>query len=885
MKKRMNTSSLKSSGISRASCLVLVLLFGCSFNSRADQAPTLERGFDLLKHGNYKDAGEVFRTLLGKNPEDVDAAEGLIRTQIETGDYANAAKRASELVGRGPVIRILLGEIEYQTGKYAEAASQFDMALKEAKGEILLRALLGKVRVADALGRVDDVRANALEFVRYYNSQSEHSAIELALIAQGVVFLEKFKDANDLFIDAREKDPTCVEAFVAQGELLNEKYNYGDAASLFQDALKTNPNSVRALLGLAVSKQDSGSEVNAVLDQALHINPNYPSALTLKARFDLENDKADASREGVEKALAINSASTEAIAIRAASLYLSNKKPEMDAQISLALGINPKCGELFATLAHFAVINRRYENAVEFGKRAVELSPSLWSARTDLGIQLLRVGRVAEGRAELERAFQGDPYNIWAKNTLDLLDAMRPFVDTVRGPFIVRAAPRDSGVIGAYAADLLEEAQRKLTAKYHFTPRPPITVEVFANHEDFAVRSLGLPGLGALGVCFGQVIAMDSPAARDPGEFNWGSTLWHEFTHVITLQTTGNRIPRWFSEGLSVYEERRARAGWGDNWSLQNLKAIKDGRFVKIDDLDSAFIRPKSPDGVAIAYFQASQVCEFIDEKFGFDAILKMLALYKDGARTTEALKQALQLTPEAFDSAFVAYIKGKTSGWIDAIGNGPTKTAGGQPSSKDELEALVKVRPNDYFAHLRLGSLYKASGDNDRAIEHLKRAIELFPYYAGEGNPYLQLADIYDAKGQKHEEVATLEGLISHNETNAAAVARLARLRLELGDKQGAGDLLRLSFYAQPFDPSLHKLAGDVYLELGRHSEAIQEFRVVVALGPADLAAAHYDVARALDASGNRVEAKKEVLRALEIAPGYDKALELLLKLKGGQL
>src|SRR5881396_3872769 len=83
----------------------------------------------------------------------------------------------------------------------------------------------------------------------------------------------------------------------------------------------------------------------------------------------------------------------------------------------------------------------------------------------------------------------------------------------------------------------------------------------------------------------GLSIAMDSPSARSSGEFNWGSTLWHEFMHVISLQMTEYRIPRWFSEGLSVYEERKARPGWGQDWSLPTLKAYTDGRFAKIVDL------------------------------------------------------------------------------------------------------------------------------------------------------------------------------------------------------------------------------------------------------------------------------------------------------------
>src|SRR5262249_8719679 len=397
-------------------------------------------------------------------------------------------------------------------------------------------------------------------------------------------------------------------------------------------------------------------------------------------------------------------------------------------------------------------------------------------------------------------------------------------------------------------------AMKTLSAKYHFTPRSPISAEIFENHEDFAVRSVGLPGLGALGVCFGQVIAMDSPSARKKGEFNWGSTLWHEFTHVITLQMTNNRIPRWFSEGLSVYEERRARTGWGDNWSLQNLKAYKDGRFVKIADLDSAFLRPKSADGVPLAYFQASQVCEFIESKYGFDAILRMLAVYKEGASDRDALQKALQLTPDAFDR-LVDDVGSKSRGWIAGLGWGRAPAT--EAASREALAAAISSKPDDYFSQVRLGALCKSEGDAECAVEHLRKAIDLFPYFAGEGSPYSLLAELYTSRGQKAEAAAVLEALVAHNETNVDAVAKLAQLKLELGDKKGAGETLRKGFYVQPFDPALHKLAGGVYLELGNSAEAIREFKTVVALAPPDAAEAHYDLARALEASGNKPEAK----------------------------
>ncbi|MEK6304153.1 MAG: tetratricopeptide repeat protein [Acidobacteriota bacterium] len=875
--------------VRRLGILAIIFVFGCSFNSGAAQEVSIARGRELLKHGSYKEAIAVFTSLAGKNPSDTEVSELLVRAQIETGEYAAAAKRALDFLGAHPTeaaMRVVSGEVKLATGRYAEAEAEFDRAARDVKnGVVWLRAKLGRVRALAAQGKDDASRAAAEEFVGYYNENPPRSAEELVLIASALVHVEKFEDANDLFIDAREADPTFIDAFTAQGELLNEKYNYGEAASLFEDALKINPNSPRALVGRARSKAvESVEEPSAAADRALGVNPNYTEALALRAWLDLEAGNYSAAHKSIDRALTVNPNAVDVMAVRAAVFYLTDKKTEFDAEIKRALAINAHAGEFFDTLAHFAVNNRRYADAVEFGTRAITLSPKLWSARTQLGIQLLRVGRISEGRAELERAFEGDPYNVWAKNTLDLLDAMKDFSETVRGPFMVRSAPAETAAFAVYAADLLEEAHKKLTAKYRFIPRAPIQVEVFPNHEDFAVRSLGLPGLGALGVCFGQVIAMDSPSARQKGEFNWGSTLWHEFTHVITLQITDHRIPRWFSEGLSVYEERRARKGWGENWSLDKLKAISDGRFVKIDDLDGAFTRPKSPDGVGLAYFQASQVCEFVEEKFGFDAILRMLAMYKEGARTPDVLQRALKLSSSDFDKAFADFVKQKTAGYLEAVGSGLSRKAGEPPPPKDVLLETLKTRPNDYFAHLRLGEAYKTEGDADRALEHLKRAAELFPFYSGRGNPYELMTEIYESRGQKQETAAALEALTRVNETNADALAKLARLRIEMKDLKSAVEALNQSFYAQPFDASLHKLAGDAYLELGNATDAIREFRVAIALAPADLAVAHFDLARGLEAGGDRREARREVVRALEIAPGFEKAQELLLKLRASK-
>ena len=60
----------------------------------------------------------------------------------------------------------------------------------------------------------------------------------------------------------------------------------------------------------------------------------------------------------------------------------------------------------------------------------------------------------------------------------------------------------------------------------------------------------------------------------------------------------------------------------------------------------------------------------------------------------------------------------------------------------------------------------------------------------------------------------------------------------------------------------------------------ALRSFRSALAAGPQDRAAAHTDLGEALLATGDRAGAKTQSLEALEIAPSFERAQDLLLKL-----
>ena len=290
--------------------------------------------------------------------------------------------------------------------------------------------------------------------------------------------------------------------------------------------------------------------------------------------------------------------------------------------------------ELYSTLAELAAQVRLYKPAAEFAKQGVTLDPKNWHAWSVLGMNQLRLGQITDGRKSLETSFTGDPYNVWVKNTLDLLDTYKNYDLITSANFQFMIEKDESPILSIYLKDLAEQAYKTFSTKYGYTPPPPIRIEVYRSHADFSVRTVGLAGLGALGVSFGTTLAFDSPAAKDAGPFNWGSTVWHELAHTFTLGTTDNRVPRWLSEGLSVYEEHHAKPGWGFNVTPDFLAAFKAGKLVPVSRMNDGFMHPAFPEQVQLSYYQASLVCELIARDFGEPALLKMLQAYKEGATT-----------------------------------------------------------------------------------------------------------------------------------------------------------------------------------------------------------------------------------------------------------
>ena len=687
-----------------------------------------------------------------------------------------------------------------------------------------------------------------------------------ALRAEAARALGDIRLANALFRDAARTYPDDASVRVRWGELFLSTHQAADAEALFTEALAIDADNVAARLGLArVALGRFEARARQIVDSVLAGDSDNIEANLLSARLALEVGDTDAARQSLRAPLDADNVllRLEAMALAAAIDHLLGSTPST--WETHALEIHPGYGRLFETVAHFYIITRRYTEAIAQLERAVEIDPELWSAHATLGINLLRVNRFEAGRRTLAKAHDGDPYNVEVVNTLRLLDSLHAWDALADDDVILRIHPDEAGALVGYVRDLVIDAVSTVGERYGFVPDYPVVVELYPRHQDFAVRTSGLPGIGVLGVAFGDVVLMDSPSARSIEQgFDWASALWHEVAHVVTLGATNNRVSRWFSEGVSVFEEWRtgpssfqaadATAGAARYRAVPIgvVEAHREGELLPVAVLDEGFVRPRHPGQIMVSYNQAGLLCEFIADVHGQAVLARILDAYRDGKDTVGALEDALRTSHRVVDEAFDAYLDERFAG-IDP--------AAFEAAMQDAVGAASK-------------------GEWPGAAQAARRAIASYPNVLGEPNPYPLLAR---AETQLGNRTAAVDALTRYWRAGGRSPDALARLADALEDAERPEDALavrRSLALTKPLAIETRMRLGDDLLAFGKPREALREYLAARSLGPHDEADAHYRLARAYHRLNESDDARRHVLLALEIAPRFKDALSLLLEI-----
>ncbi len=684
--------------------------------------------------------------------------------------------------------------------------------------------------------------------------ESLSRAADPYLRAEGYWGLEQYEQANEAFRAAVAQPGSKALYHVRWGLLLHERFNNKEAVDLFNEALQQDPASAQAYLGLAqVSADGFNSKADEYAAKALTLDPKLVEAHELMANLALENLKTQEAVEEADKAIALSNEALEAMAVYAAVEVLADRSP--DAWFAKIAAVNPAYGEGYALVGYHLVLNRRYEDGVAYYRKAVEVDPKLWSARSQLGINLMRLGQEEEPLKQLEMSYNNGQRDAATVNSLRLLDSYKNFVIFRDDTTILKLRKNEAELLRPYFEAELHKAIATYEKKYKMKLPGPVQLEVYPDHEDFAVRTMGMPGLGALGVTFGEVVAMDSPSGRKPGEFNWGATLWHEMSHVYILSATNHRVPRWFTEGLAVHEEGEVSPEWSDRLTPEVLLAIRDKKLLPVAKMDQGFIFPEYPSQVVVSYFQAGSICDYIKQRWGDDKLLEMVHSFAALKTTPEVIQKDLGMSPEEFDKAYLAWLEkrvGQTAANFDTWRKGLKELAGMAETKQND--AVVKAAPE---------------------------VLRLYPEYVDDANAYEFLAAAQIAKGDKQGAMTTLTAYEKMGGESPEVLTKLASLEEELGHaKEAAATLDRIN-YIYPESEGLHRHLGELWLAQGNNAGAVREYSAVLALNPLDKASAEFDLAQAYFAAGEKDKAEESVLLALETAPGFRPAQKLLLQIK----
>lgn len=711
--------------------------------------------------------------------------------------------------------------------------------------------------------------------------EGDRDGLGLARAARARAALGEPRQANALFRAAAQARPNHPAVHTAWGELFLEKHNTAEAVGSFQTALELDPRWSPAILGLArAHADDNPSAAREAASKALAMNPSLVEAHLLLATLAIDEDDLEGGRDALRRARAQDATNVEAAALAAAIHFIEDRPKEGETEVARALAVNPRNGDVHRIVGERLARQYRFDEAVAFLRRAVELDPENAGAHAALGLHLMRTGDEDGARGVLERAFELDPYDVVTYNLLGLLDTLAGFQTLREDELIVRMDPRDLPVLRGYLVPLAQEALSTLSARYGFTPQGPILIEVFPRHDDFAVRTLGLPGLiGGLGACFGRVVTMDSPRARPAGTFNWAATLWHELAHVITLQLSRQRIPRWLSEGVSVFEESRARTAWGGEAQLGFAVALAKGEIQPIKALGGGFSDPKA---IARTYFQASLVVTRIVEKYGDKGLRAFIRAFGDGLDEEAAAKRAFGVGLDELQRDFDAYVQRRYAAVLPALRSRKVKLpADGSPQ---ELRAVADRYAGHYFVQMAIaGRLIKNDRPND-ARPLLARAARLVPFAGGEDGPHALLANLAAKAGRMDVALKHLDEQLVRDHTSIEPVRQLLQIAQEQGDEARLERAARRLIEIAPFDAELHSTLGRLALDRGDFQTAVRELQTAIDAGPPDIAAAHTELAEAYWHAGRRAETKKHAIAALEVAPRYERAQELLLAVVEGK-
>ncbi len=602
-----------------------------------------------------------------------------------------------------------------------------------------------------------------------------------------------------------ELDRLYWPAYLAQGQLLLEKDNRPEAAKALMDVLSLNPQSSRAWyeLGRMAMGGFAFDKAQECEQKLRAINPKHLWADLLQIELLLVQHDLPAAQKVLDQATTRFGEHRQIVALEAAAAAIGFHEEPMQNALARFEKLSPGNPLALATVGRFLSLARQYDRGEALLRQAIALTPNWPEPHSELGLLLMQAGDEAAAAQALREASRLDPFNKRVQNQLELAEHLLRF-EVIRTPhFIIRYPKGMHEVLARDMPEELERIYRDITEVFEHEPTKPTQIQIMPNERWFGVRITGIPEIWTIAASTGSVIALTPPkrGTRQRGPFDWARVIRHEFVHTVTLSKTQNRLAHWFTEACAVAMEPGRR----DDQTCQLLaSALQKDKLFNLQNINWAFVRPKTPTDRPLAYAQASWMYEYITVTFGHQAILKMLDQFAQTRDSAEVIQVAVGQDTKTFMAGFKQWATDQVHQW--GLGD-------------KSYKALLKE------AHLAL-----SRDEPQAAREAVLRYANARPT---DPWPHHELARLGVASGRMNEAIGSLEYIDDNEQSTGQWAWQLAKLYRR--DKQWAPATraINRALQREPYNGTYRELAAAIALQSGQPQQALFAIESLTMLEP----------------------------------------------------
>ncbi|MEO0479943.1 MAG: tetratricopeptide repeat protein [Planctomycetota bacterium] len=800
-------------------------------------------------------------------------------------------------------LRALYATALERRGRDLEAESVWRGLIEQRPEDLMLRVRLAELmqdhaRVDDAERLFDEVKnatlgsdpsaESLMAKARAYHASGAPSGVQ-----QANVYAQRALRADESYW------PAQVLYARIRFEVYGEWANADSAEAEVQEVLEAHGDLEEALL-LAFESRRSNlildpSKTESYLRRVLELNPNSVPGLVERAGLTIDDRRFPDAASILDDALEVDAGSVPALSMRAAVAHLLGESEEEAAFRARADAAQPGTIDPDRVLGQKLAAVYRFADAAVAFQRALDVKADDVESLEGLARSLLYTGRAEEAVALLERAKEIQPgfFDPWRKNFLTLQELIETEYQRIeQDGFVFFVHEDDVGVLQRYLIPYQIEAREALGEKYGFIPQEPVRVEILKTWADFSVRTIGFTGFTALGACFGPMITLVSPADNvlRQNDFMWTATVWHEYAHVLALDLSNQRVPRFFTEGCSVHEEGAKNPAWERGMERDLFDAWANDEIPPVRLMNRLFRGSR----LLFGYYLGGQLVDFIEERYGFAKVTEMLRLWGEDKTTSQVFETAFDMSTREFDRKFRAYVEGQIGDlvmrprWserritqararvaadpgnieeqlilaqaavqrgvaVDAaphlreivtrdeqntgalILRGDLARERGRPTEAiDFYRRAFELGADDFDARIDCGRLLLAEENIEGAIEHWEAAKNCWPTCTDQGSsPELLLAQLYRNRDRREDALRELRAFCARSARAYQPRLQLAEFARERGDEREERQLLEECVAIDPFDRVRHERLAELAEAAGELETARLELEVAMAVVP----------------------------------------------------